>query len=112
MDLPQDLWDFYARTNGLDSGWLKVLPLADATTIKRTWDSLQRANDPSKTAYFGGDEELLHRFLIFAALDAVRCAAFDRSDGTIWYEEDGELQQTDLNLSDFIELCLREVREL
>jgi hypothetical protein len=35
----------------------------------------------------------------------------DRSDGSIWYEEDGKLHQTDLDLAEFVDLSIREALE-
>lgn len=89
-----------------------MFPVEDPADIKRTWDGLLRANDPHQTAFLGDDENLLKRFLVFASLDAGNCAVFDRAGDTIWHEEEGELLQTSLSLSDFIETLLREVTEL
>jgi hypothetical protein len=110
--LPYDLLAVLFITNGLTSGWFSLLPLHDATDVKRTWDSLQRANDLKTTRFLDRDETLLSRFLVFAALDAGGCAVIDRADGSLWYEEQGELHQTNLSLKDFVTTCLREVKDL
>jgi hypothetical protein len=106
--LPPDLAAFYGAANGLAAEAIRVLPIEDSADPKRTWDSVGRANDPSKTRFLGRDADLLERFLIFAVLEGDSVAAFDRADGSIWYEEAGELHQTDLTLEDFIDRVLRE----
>jgi len=107
-----DLRQFYRAANGLSLEWFTVLPIEDPRDIKRTWDGLNRANDPTRTKHLGGDLEMLQRFLVFAKLDASNCVALDRGDGSIWYQEHGEIHQTDLPLEDFIETTLKEVTEL
>jgi len=106
--LPTDLRNFYQATNGLSAEGLRVLPVETPSDIKRTWDGLRRANDQSKTKFLGADPSLLQRFLIFAVLTGNACAAFDRGDSSIWYEEGGELNQTDLDLAGFLEAALKE----
>lgn len=111
-NFPEPLREFYQSFNGLTSGWFALLAVENPDDIKHTWDGIQRANDPLKTKYLDGDTALLQRFLVFAHLDALQCAAYDRSDGSIWYEQESELVQTDLSLEQFIETCLREVKGL
>lgn len=89
-----------------------MLPIYDDADVRRTWDSVQRANDPRLTSFLAQDAELLRRFLVFAGLNAGGCAVIDRADGSLWYEEQDELHQTSLTLPTFIETCLREVRDL
>ena len=110
LQLPDELADFFRSSNGLSSEWFKVFPIYDKSDPKRTWDSLEAVNS-SKSRFFGGDLEFMKRFLVFADIGGGRCAAFDRLDGTIWFEED-ELHQTNLSLEEFIETSLREVRDL
>ncbi len=112
IGLPTDLMALYEHTNGISRAWLNVLPILDPDDPKRTWDSVQRANDLQKTACLEGDESLLRCFVVFAVLDAGRCAAVDRDDGSVWYEDGDELCQTTLFLAEFIETCLKEIRDL
>ncbi len=112
LGLGSDFEEFYSVVNGLFLEWFTVLPIYDPSSPKTTWDSLQRANDPEHSKYQIDDAEFLHRFTIFAEMGAGAFAACEKSTGTIWYEEDGDLHQTDLCLSGFIETCLREVAEL
>ena len=109
LELPV-LREFYGISNGLMLEWFKILPIENPDDIKRTWDSVTRANDPEHSR-FGVDEQFLARFFVFADMGGNTCAAIDRQDGTIWYEENDELQQTDLSLADFIELSLKETQE-
>ena len=39
--LPVDLVSLYRCSNSLSVAWFQVLPLFDASNVKRTWDSLQ-----------------------------------------------------------------------
>jgi len=109
--VPNDLVEFFSLTNGLVHEWFRVLPLEDATNPKRTWDSIERANDPSTTRFLDGDRDLLERFLVFAEIGGGNCAMIDRTDMSIWYEED-DLHQTDMTLVEFLEVEFREVRDL
>jgi hypothetical protein len=109
--LPAALQEFYGTTNGLVAGSFIVLPLEDPTDIRRTWDSIQRANDPKATKFLAQSAELLGRFIVFADIGVGQAAAFDRTDGSIWYEEDGKMRQTDLSLDAFVGTVLREISE-
>jgi len=111
-DYAKDLCAFYKHCNGISYEWFSILPLEDSSHIKTTWDSINVANNPSKTRFLDGDRELLHHFLVFAELDANRCAVMDKKEGSIWYEENGELHQTNLSLEEFIDSVLKEVNEL
>ncbi len=110
VDLPA-LKAFYKVTNGLEEDWFCIFPLKDSANSKKTWNNLERANDVNRTEYLREHPELLERFIIFASIGGGNCAVFDRTDGSIWYQEDG-LHQTDLSLFDFISTELREVKEL
>lgn len=83
LGLPADLVGLYTCSNGLSSGWFWVLPIYDGTNVRRTWDSIQRANDPNMTSFLERDAELLGQFLVFAGLDAGGCAVIDRVDVSI-----------------------------
>ncbi len=110
--LPDDLAELYRKTNGLSLGWFTIYPVYDDSRIKKTWDSLLRANDPT-TAPDGarGWPELAPRFLIFASFAGPGFAAYDREQGRIWFFEDDELHETDLDLPEFIRTIAREVRD-
>lgn len=110
LSLSPELVDFYSYCNGLTCEWFKIFPLSDVNDPKNTWDSINGANS-SKSRYFAGDLGFFKRFLVFADISDGQCAAFDRKDWSIWYEE-GELHQTDFNLEGFIETSLKEVMDL
>lgn len=109
---PTELFELYKHCNGLNLRWFKVLPIEDKKSIKQTWDGLRRANDPKKTEYLGRSQKLLWRFLVFADLGGRTCAVIDRTDGSIWYQENGKLHQTNLTVLDFIDTTLKEAKEL
>jgi hypothetical protein len=110
-NLPIDLEGLYKATNGLSAGPFKILPVEDRTDLKRTWDSLQRANEPHATRFLSRSPQLLDQFIVFADIGMGRAAAYDRGDGSIWYEEDAQLRQTDLSLDDFVQATLRDIAE-
>ena len=62
------------------------MPIEDPSDMKHTWDSIQKANDPDRSK-FEVDQEFLSRFVIFAEIGASECAVFDKTDGSIWFEE-------------------------
>jgi hypothetical protein len=109
---PAELLELYGYCNGLSLNWFRIFPIEDKTHIKKTWDGIKRANDPKKSSYLGKDQGLFQRFLIFANLGGGTCAVIDRADESIWYEENGELHQTDFSILDFIDTCLREAKEI
>lgn len=101
----------YLACNGFTGEWLNLLPIENPRDVTRTWNGLRLANDPMKSRYLNKHIELLPRFLIFADIGNGCAAAIDRNDGSVWYEEDNELHQTDLSLPDFLVTCLREERD-
>ena len=110
--VPEEMLSFYEITNGFQFEWLTVFPLFDNDNVKTTWDSIQRANDVSKTKYLGQDEDLLKRFLVVAHISGGNVAVVDRNDLSVWYEDDDGLCQTDLTYLGLIETLCREVAEL
>lgn len=107
----EDILNFYSLTNGLYLNGFTMLPFYNATDVKRTWDSIERANDSEKTKYLGKNQELLEEFCVFSEINPFECAVFRRPDKSIWYEEDGSLNKINLDLKDFIELSLKEHSE-
>ncbi|MDJ0609255.1 MAG: hypothetical protein QNJ67_09785 [Kiloniellales bacterium] len=112
LGLGPEFEELYSVANGLGLDWFVVLPIYDPSNPKTTWDSLQRANDQDHSKHQIAEMGFLDRFTIFAEIGGGAFAACERSDGSIWYEEDGELHQTDLSLWTFIETCLWEVADL
>lgn len=106
--LPAQLEALYHESNGLVAGPFKILPIEERTDARRTWDSLSRANDVRHSRFLGRSPQLLGRFLVFSDIGAGRAGAIDRTDGSIWFEEEGTLRQTDLSLDRFIEMNLME----
>jgi hypothetical protein len=54
-----------------------------------------------------GDKSILNRFLVFADIGGTRCALFDRTDGSIWFEDEEQLSRTDMSLFEFIDALLQ-----
>ena len=111
LNLPTGLRDFYTITNGLQHEWFRIPPLYDPANPKHTWDSLQRANDPEHSKFLS-NIELSSEYLIFAEISGPDFAAILRNDESIWFSEGKELYQTDLSLTEFISVCLKEVDEI
>lgn len=65
-------------------------------------------NDPTPTPCLAKDVALLGRFLVFSDIGGGDCAVIDRGDESIWYEEGGELHQTDLDIVSFVDVSLQE----
>jgi hypothetical protein len=107
-EVPEALVELLRFSNGLEYRSFHLFPALDKADPKRTWDSIQRANEPNRTSALGGNPSLLARFLVFADIGGA-FAAIDRRDGTVWFEEpsQGELSQTDLSFREFVETMLR-----
>ena len=108
----EELCDFYTATNGLSAEWFVIFPILDSTDITHTWNDLRRVNSLTSSPYLAADPSLFNRFFVFSDIGATQCATIDRQDGTIWFEQDGEMHQTSLDLKGFVERCLLEVKEL
>ncbi len=110
--LPHALCELFGVANGLQHEWFRIPPLHDPNLSKRTWDSLQRMNDPEKSKFLRSHPEAFNGFTLFAELSGSDCAAIRTEDGSIWFSQDGVLNETSMSLIEFIETCLREVDEL
>ena len=106
--IPKDLKDFYKVTNGLFCENFYILPIEDYQNIKKTWESINRANNQEMTPYLNANPDLLKKFIIFSDIGFLQACAFNRENNSIWFEEDGELYETNLNLGQFIEGMLAE----
>lgn len=94
-------------TNGLVCRSFRLYGVLDPAKPSKTWDSIERANDPAKTRALGGDAELLGRFLVIADIGN-GFAMLDRNNGSIWFEENDEEEasQTGLSFRQFIEVMV------
>lgn len=106
LSIPISLAELYRHANGLGKVWFRVLPIEDEKNIKKTWDGIRRAN-LKREEQLG--PELLERFLLFAEIGDGRYGLMDRSDQSIWLETENDLERTNLDLPQFIELSLKEV---
>ncbi|MBS0271541.1 MAG: SMI1/KNR4 family protein [Proteobacteria bacterium] len=113
---PPELEEFYSLTNGLSCDWFSILPIEDPKDIKKTWDGIKRANIKDTTKFLNDYIEaypnFLNDFLIFADIGGMECAVFKKKNFSIWYQDAEGLNQTNLNLKEFIHTVLREVQEL
>ena len=105
--LPVLLRDLLQQTNGLVCRSFCLYPVFDPSRPKKTWESIQRVNDPRTTRALAADADLLKRFLVFADIGN-GFAAMDRNDGTIWFEEESgsSFDQIDLDLREFVEVMI------
>ncbi len=105
--LPDELRDFLRQANGMNCRSFRLLSAFDERLPKKTWESLQRANNPATARALGGDPELLSRFLVFADIGN-GFAFFDRADGSIWFQESGEDEaaQTTLSFQEFLKTMI------
>jgi hypothetical protein len=105
--LPPELAEFYSVSNGLECRSFNLLPVLDQP-VRKTWNSIQRANAPATAEALGRDEDLLSRFLVFADIGQ-GYAFFERRTGKIWFEELGqdEVSETDLTFREFVELMVK-----
>lgn len=105
--LPEELRDLLTVSNGLTCRAFRVYSAFDRSAPKKTWESLQRANDPEKSDALGGDADLHARFLVFADIGR-GYAMICRDDWSIWFVEESEeeIRQTDLTFRGFIETMI------
>ncbi|MCP3994788.1 MAG: SMI1/KNR4 family protein [bacterium] len=108
LRIPRSLQELYRACNGLELEWFRLFPLEDQGNLKRTWDSLERANDHQIARFLGGNKGLLDRFLVFASMAVDSCACLERETGAIWYQAAEKLHDTDFVLNEFIASSLRE----
>jgi hypothetical protein len=108
--LPSPLRALLSISNGLYCRSFRLFSAFDETQPQKTWESLQRANDPAKSGALGGDAELHARFLVFADIGN-GFALLDREDISVWYVEGTEpdIHNTVLDLREFIEVVLENV---
>ena len=112
---------FYAHnTNGLLFGGSRIFPIEDHSSrgsIKKTWDSVTRNNNPGHSAWFGGDPAALSRFLIFAAADdngCEICFAFKKDTANIWQwnADTGETENPGCGFDDWLVRAMRREAEI
>jgi hypothetical protein len=106
-DSIHDFVSIYTHTNGFCIRWLTFFACVEEPGSPTM--SLHDVNKHDASPYFDGNPAILDRFFVFADIGNNSAAVLDRADGSIWYESDGELAQTDLTLMDFITTCLRDM---
>ena len=101
VKFPKELREIYEFTNGFFSPMFDLLPLFDKNNIKRTWDSINRANSEQNT--FDFSQEWLDKFCIFGRFDGRFAAAFDKQEHKLWMEfPDGNMHGQSGTLRDFL----------
>lgn len=109
-NVPDDLKKFYSISNGLELNSWRILPIYDEQNIKRTWDSIERANNIKDTK-FAVDESMLKNFVIFSEIRGGKCVLYSKETKAIWFETEDEYVETDLTLWEFIENMLLEEKD-
>ena len=104
--LPAELVHFLACSNGLVVRSFRLFSALDAQNLKKTWESLQRANTGPSAVF--KDPSFAKRFLVFGDIGN-GFAMIDRHDETIWFTEveDYEIRQTDFSFREFIETMVK-----
>ena len=97
---PIELRKVYEFTNGFFAPMFDLLPIFDKSNIKRTWDSINRANSEKNT--FNFSQTWLDRFCIFGKFDGKYAAAFDKNDHTLWIEYPDGMHEKIISLRDFL----------
>lgn len=107
--LPTQLRLLLEVSNGLECRSFRLFPVYDEERVKKTWDSIQRANMPDPRSVLAEDDELRSRFLVFASIGNGTALLEKSGKEHIWIEEgEDDLSETDLDLFKFIELMVRE----
>ncbi len=106
--LPEDLKRFYKVTNGFEYENFTIFPLLNKDNLKRTWDSLEKANAPKSTKFKIPAEDFLSKFLIFGSLEGMDMMLYDKEDSSLWYEDQEGYHKTNLTLIKFIEGMISE----
>lgn len=106
-EIPTVLKEFYKISNGIEAESFRILPLYDSLAPKKTWDSIERANNP-QTSKFSLDRNLLSKFFIFCELQANHCVFMDKEDNSIWYEDDKGYHKTDFLFDELLKALIKE----
>ena len=98
-----ELKDLYKTSNGIEFGDFIVFPIFDSSTNKskkKTWNSLQRNNDPELSECFYGAPEVFDNFIVIAT-DGNNYYLQSRHDGGahVWYWEEGSEEIVELDYS-------------
>lgn len=111
--LPEDLKQLYTVTNGFFSVYIDVLPILDRNNIKRTWDSIEKAN--SSNTKFLVSSELLEHFCIFAQVrsNVAQALLFSKDMYDYFYQDmnDNKVKPADMSLQKLL-LYMQELGEL
>lgn len=103
----REISELYSVCNGLSLKWLTILPISDGTATAFT--SIQLANQTESSPYLSGSAELLDRFLIFADIGNGACAAIDRIDSSIWYQDGEDFRHAPITILEFLRTCVRDL---
>ena len=99
--MPSPLKELYLETNGICSDKLVILPFFDNSDTKRTWDSIERANNFEKSR-FSVESDILRDFLIFGDIGAGYGLMIHKATEKLWYEDIDGWYEIDIPLYDCI----------
>jgi hypothetical protein len=97
---PPELKEIYSFTNGFFTPTLDLLPIFDKNNMKKTWDSINRAN--SEKTSFDFSSKWFDHLCIFARFSGAFALAFDKNDFSWWIEYPDGMHQKKSNLRDFL----------
>ena len=115
VKFPKELKELYSTTNGLSFGRFVVFPIYDTKnkkTIRKTWDSLERNNNPEHTNCCFGDKNVFDEFMVFAS-DGKDYYLFKNNNNYIWIwqNENNQIIELDYKLWDWlVEAYMKELK--
>jgi hypothetical protein len=108
--LPDDLISFYGKTNGILGESFKILPFYDPQDPKKTWDSIERANNLEATKFLI-DSELLKDFIIIGTLTGLHVLMISKKDHSLWVEDSEEFSKLKIDFYSLLDKLIDEEGE-
>lgn len=105
--LPKDLIMFYEETNGILGESFKILPFYDQKYPKKTWDSIERANN-LETTKFLINSKVLKDFIIIGNLTGLSALMVSKKDQSLWFEEKDEFSKLKIGFSLLLDKLIEE----
>lgn len=105
--LPEDIGTFYSKTNGILGESFKILPFYDRAYPKKTWDSIERANNLEATKFLISPE-ILKDFIIIGNLTGLSSLMVSKKDQSLWFEDKDEFNKLKIDFNLLLDKLLEE----